>query len=168
MKESEIEKEFDKLKKSPSFEKDVKELFAVLEQRSKDRNVKNFLDDYFNLSVYDSSLDPEKITQEDLESEEAREMMIELLAERMYLDNMGNVPLFQTGNKGADRWAFYRTMGIATSVKGLLLDLAIFRVLCTEPLGPIGSWGLALGIVFSDKYIMGDFTYQFRRDAINQ
>lgn len=166
--ENEAEKEFEKLKNSPTFKQDVAELYAYLEEKSQDLNTKNILNKYFNLSAYESGSDATKITQEDLESEEAKEMMIELLAERMYLKNMGQWPIFQTGSSGADRWGFYRMTNIPFGLKGLIVDLAIFRVLCTEPLGPIGSFGLAMGIVFADKYIFGDLTYEKRREAINQ
>lgn len=166
--ESKVEKEFNALKNSENFEEDVKALFLFLEERSKEFNTKNFLNKYFNLSAYDSSMDPDKITREDLESEEAQEMMMELLAERMYLQNMGNWPIFQTGSTGADRWAFYRMNNISNGLKGLVLDLTIFRILCLEPAGPVGSFGLAMGIILADKLFLGDFTYTLRRDAINQ
>lgn len=164
---SEIEKEFEKLKESPTFEEDLKALMAYLEDKSKENNVKNFLDNNLNLGTY-SSLESDKITQEDLETEEGREMMMELLAERMYLQNMGNWPIFQTGNTGADRWSFYRMRNIVWDMKGLALNLAIFQIMCREPLGKVGSWGLILGIVLGDQFYSGDLTYGMRRDAINQ
>ena len=115
-----------------------------------------------------SSLDDDRITQEDLETEEGREMMMELLAERMYLQNMGNWPVFQTGNTGLDRWSFYRMRNIVWDMKGLALNIAIFQIMCREPLGKVGSWGLILGLVLGDQFFSGDLTYGMRRDAINQ
>ncbi len=165
---SEVEKEFEKLKQSPTFEKDVKELFAYLEEMSQKNNTKNFLDKYFSLSTYSSGDDPNKITQEDLETAEGEEMMMELLAERMYMQNMGEWPIFQTGNKGADRWSFYRLRNIVWDMEGLALNLAIFQIMCREPLGKVGSWALILGLVLGDKFYSGDITYGMRREAINQ
>jgi hypothetical protein len=165
---SELESEFERLKASPTFEKDVNELFSYLEEKSKKRNTKNFFDKYFNLSTYSSVDDKLKITQEDLESEEAREMMMELIAERIYLQNMGQWPIFQTGRKDTDRFTFYKTRNILWDVKGLAVNLAIFEMMCREPFGKIGSWGAILGLVFGDQYINGNFTYQYRREAINQ
>jgi hypothetical protein len=165
---SELEQEFNKLKKSPTFEKDINELFSYLEKQSKKRNTKNFVDKYFNLSTYSSIDDELKITQEDLESEEAREMMMELIAERIYLQNMGQWPIFQTGRKDTDRFTFYKTRNILWDVKGLAVNLAIFEIMCREPFGKIGSWGAILGLVFGDQYINGNYTYEYRREAINQ
>lgn len=164
---SEIEEEFEKLKNSPTFEEDIKGLMAYLNERASDNNVKNFLDNHLNLGAY-SSLEDERITQEDLETEEGREMMMELLAERMYLQNMGNWPVFQTGNTGLDRWSFYRMRNIVWDMKGLALNIAIFQIMCREPLGKVGSWGLILGLVLGDQFFSGDITYGMRRDAINQ
>lgn len=165
---SEIEKEFEKLKNSPTFEEDFAALMAYVEEKSKENNTKNFLDKHFNLSTYSSLDDEFRITQEDLETAEAQEVIMELLAERMYLQNMGNWPIFQTGNTGADRWSFYRVRNIIWDMKGLAVNLAIFQIMCREPLGKIGSWGLILALYFGDTMFSGDLTYGMRRDAINQ
>ena len=146
----------------------MKELFAYLEEKSKQNNTMNFLNKYINLNTYASGDDPTKITQEDLETAEGEEMMMELLAERMYLQNMGEWPIFQTGNKGADRWAFYRARNVVWDLKGIALNLAIFQIMCREPLGKVGSWGLILGLVLGDQFYSGDLTYGARREAINQ
>jgi hypothetical protein len=168
LKPSEVEEKFEELKKSPTFDKDMKDLFAYLEENSKKNNTMNFLNKYVNLNTYASGDDPSKITQEDLETVEGEEMMMELLAERMYLQNMGEWPMFQTGNKGADRWSFYRMSNVVFDLKGLALNLAIFQIMCREPLGKIGSWGLILGLVLGDKFYSGNLTYGMRREAINQ
>lgn len=165
---SELEVELEKLKASPTFDQDVKELVTYLEEMSKKNNTMNMMDKYFNLSTYSSLDDEFKITQEDLESEEAREMMMELIAERIYLQNMGQWPLFQTGRKDTDRFSFYRTRSILWDIKGLAVNLAIFEMMCREPFGKIGSWGAILGLIIGDQYLTGDFTYQWRREAINQ
>ena len=166
--ESELEKEFQKLKESKDFEKEVKELLSFLDEKSKLNNTKNFLDKYFNLSTYSSMDENLKITQEDLESEEAREMMMELLAERIYLNSMGDWPLFQVGSKDLDRFAFYRTRNLLWDIEGLVMNLAIFELMCREPFGKIGSWGAIISMIVAEKYLTGDITYQYRREAINQ
>mgnify|MGYP000356732230 CR=1 FL=1 len=104
---------------------------------------------------------------EDLESENGRDMMLELLAEKMYLENMGEWEAFQTGSKGLDRWSFYRARNLLTDMKGLALNLTIFQILCRKPIGP-ASFALALGLYFGDTWLFGDYTYAKRREAINQ
>ena len=121
-----------------------------------------------NVFEADANMGMDKITQEDLETAEGEEMMMELLAERMYLQNMGEWPIFQTGNKGADRWAFYRARNVVWDLKGIALNLAIFQIMCREPLGKVGSWGLILGLVLGDQFYSGDLSYGARREAINQ
>ena len=166
--DSKLEKIFNELKASPTFEKDVEELLSYLEEKSKKRNTMNMLDKHFNLSTYSSIDDDTKITQEDLESEEAREMLMELIAERIYIQNMGKSALFQTGGKDTDRFAFYKARSILWDIKGLAVNLAIFEMMCREPFGKVGSWAAILALVIGDQYITGDLTYQWRRDAINQ
>lgn len=165
---SEAEKEFEKLKNSPTFDEDVEALTAYLEKMSKKKNLKNWLDKYFNLSAYSSLEDNFRITQEDLESEEAREVMMALLAERMYLSNMGDWPLFQTGSAGTDRWAYYRAQNSFMDIKTMALNIAIFEIMCREPLGKIGSWGLVLGLTVGNWFVSGKLSYGWRREAINQ
>ncbi len=164
---SQVEKEFEALKNSPTFDQDFAALVAYVEEKSKANNTKNFIEKHLNLQTY-SSADDERITQEDLETEEGREVMMELLAERMYLQNMGNWPIFQTGNKGMDRWSFYRARNVVWDMKGLALNLALFQIMCREPLGKVGSWGLIFGLYLGDMMFSGDITYGTRRDAINQ
>ena len=94
--------------------------------------------------------------------------MMELIAERIYLQGMGSWPMFQTGGKDTDRWAFYRARNLAWDLKGLALNLTIFQMMCREPFGKVGSWVAILGMVVGDSYLSGDLTYQYRRDAINQ
>lgn len=164
---NEVEQEFEKLRNSPTFEEDFAALVNYVEERSKETNTMNVINDLFDLNKY-SSLDTDKITQEDLESEEAREAIMQMLAQRMYMENMGNWPIFQTGNPGLDRWSFYRVRNIIWDMKGLAVNLAIFQIMCRQPLGKIGSWGLILGLYFGDTMFSGDLTYGMRRDAINQ
>lgn len=164
---TELEKEFNELMKSPSFASDVKGLLAYLEEKSSQVNTKYYLDKFFNLGTY-SSLESNKITQEDLETEEGKEMMMELLAERMYLQNMGDWPIFQTGNHGADRWSFYAARATFWDIKSLAFNLMLFQIMCKEPLGKVGSWGLVLALYLGDQYVSGDLTYGYRREAINQ
>lgn len=162
------EEELEKLRASPTFEEDVKEMMAYMEEMAKKKNFKNILDKHFNLSAYSSLDDEFKITQEDLESEEAREVMLELMAEKIYLENMGDWPVFQTGNRGLDRWTFYRGRNVLTDLKGMALNIAMFEIMCRQPLGKIGSWGLILGLVMGDWMYSGKLTSSMRREAINQ
>lgn len=165
---TQIEEEFEKLRSSPTFEKDMQELLDFLEEKSKALSTRNVLDRYFHLSAYSSLDDELRITQEDLESEEAREMVMELMAERIYLQNMGTVPFFQTGKKGYDRFLFYRTRNILWDMKGIMLNLAIFELMCRQPFGKIGSWGAIIAMVLGDNILDNNFTLKLRREMINQ
>jgi len=167
---SAVEEELKKLQESEDFEKDFQALKDFMDEKAKDANFKNFLDKHINLSTYSSLDDDYHITQEDLETEEAREVMMELLAEKIYLMNMGDWPIFQTGNKGMDRWAFYRGRNILFDMKGMAINLAIFEIMCRMPAGAaaIPHWGLILGLTLGDWMLSGSFTYNIRREAINQ
>lgn len=167
IKSTPLEEKYKELTKDPNFDKEVKDLYAFLEKRSKDSNLKNFLNENFNLYTYKSGDDENRITQEDLETEEGREVMLELLAEKMYAENMGQWEAFQSGNTGADRWLFYRARNSFWDFKGLVSNLAIFQIMCREPLGKVGSWGLVLAIIVANEMLTGP-TYKYRREAINQ
>ena len=166
--DSQIEKELKVLMESPTFEDDLKNLMSYLEEKSKDRNLKNLIEQTFNVGAYNSIDGDMAITAKDLESEEAREVLMELLAERLYLQNMGDWPIFQSGNKGADRWLFYRGRNVLYDIKAVAVNLAIFQIMCREPFGKIGSWAAVFSLVIADQMISGNFTYGLRREAINQ
>lgn len=165
--ETPLEARYKELIKSPDFEKQLKKLNDFLEARSKDSNIKNFLNERLNLYTYKSGDDLTKITLEDLETKEGKEFMMELLAEKMYADNMGQWEEFQTGSTGGDRWLFYRVRNTAWDLKGLISNLAIFQIMCREPLGPRASWLLSLAIVGANELLSGP-NYKFRREMINQ
>lgn len=166
--DSQIEKELKVLMASPTFEEDVKALISYLEEKSEESNLKNLIEKTFNVGAY-NSLDGElALTSKDLESEEAREVLMELLAERLYLQNMGEWPMFQSGNKGADRWLFYRGRNVLYDIKAVAVNLAIFQIMCREPFGKVGSWAAVFSLVIADQLISGNFTYGLRREAINQ
>jgi hypothetical protein len=166
--ESKIEEELKKLTESPTFEEDVKELIDYLEAKSKEHNLKNTLNKWFNTGAYNSLDDDFRITREDLESEEAREALMELVAERLYLQNMGEWPIFQSGNHGADRWLFFRGRNVLWDLKGIALNLAMFQIMCREPFGKIGSWAAVIAMALGDQMFSGNLTYGLRREAINQ
>lgn len=165
---SQLEKQFDELKNDPEFEKKVAELIAYAKEREKDNNLKNFLNKHINLDFYSSEKYPEKITQEDLEGPEAQEFIMQLLAEKIYAENMGNHPVFQSGSHGADRWLFYNSRNVLFDLKALILNAAIFQMMCTQPFGKAGTWGAIISLVVTDSYISNKATYGFRRDWINQ
>lgn len=166
--ESDLDRELKELMESPTFEQDVKELITYLEEQSKKLNLKNYLEKLFNYGAYNSAGENYVISKEDLESDEAKEVMMELLAERMYLKNMGSWPIFQSGNSGADRWMFFRTRNLVWDLKGIAFNLAIFQVMCREPFGKVGSWLAVLSMVVGDSLLSGNLTYGLRREAINQ
>lgn len=166
--DSQIEKELKVLMESPTFEDDFKKLMSYLEEKSKERNLKNVIEQTFNTGAYNSLDGDLAITAKDLESEEAREVLMELLAERLYLQNMGEWPIFQSGNKGADRWLFYRGRNVLYDIKAVAVNLAIFQIMCREPFGKIGSWAAVFSLVIADQMLSGNFTYGLRREAINQ
>lgn len=166
--ESDLDRELKELMASPTFEKDVKELMSYLEEQSKRVNLKNWLENLFGYGGYNDIDGEFKISQEDLESPEAKEMMMELLAERMYLENMGSWPILQSGNSGADRWMFFRMRNVVWDIKRVAVNLAIFQVMCREPFGKIGSWLAVLSIVVGDSMLSGNLSYGLRREAINQ
>jgi len=162
---SEVEVEMVKMLSSEDFSTELKKLTDFLDDHKKDNNLKNFLEKHFTGT---KSRDATKLTIEDLQSIEGREFLMELVAERIYLMNMGEWSIFQTGNKGYDRWLFYNSRNLLFDIKGLALNLAIFEMMCTEPFGRVGSWAAILSMVFTDYYLSGSLTYQFRREAINQ
>lgn len=165
---SDVEKEFERIKNSPNFDEEYEKLLAYLDEMSEKKNFKNLLDKHFHLGAYNSLEDNERITQEDLETEEAQDMMLELIAEKMYLSNMGNWEAFQTGNKGMDRWSFYRARNAVWDIKGMALNIAMFEIMCRQPMGKVGSWGLVMALAVGDWMYSGKITYNMRRDAINQ
>lgn len=170
----EIKKEFEKLRQDPEFQKKLLAILKEVEKNNPDTSIKKFMDKYFNFSVLKSKDDLEKITLEDLETEEARELVMELLAERAYQNGMGDIPIFQTGNTGMDRWVFYRAYNIPNTIKSVAVDLLLFNIMCmasgenaTTRKKAIAFLS-AVGIQLADKWITAKIHYPIRRKAVNQ
>ncbi len=169
-----LENEYERIISSPDFDQQIKLLVGRIEAHQDDLNFKNLLDDWFSLAPDINSIDTDKLTLEDLQSEEGKEMLMEMLAEDIYLKNMGtgmpvnNFALMQSGSEGVDRWMFNRLKAFPTDAKRVAIDMAIFKLMCHEPFGPVGTFGAALAITFADRYLFGDLTYSLRREWINQ
>ena len=166
--ETELEKQYKELINDPEFKAKVSELLKMMKEQEKVMNTKKYLDKYLDLSASSKLEDSTKITGEDLQTEESKEFLMELLAERIYLENMGNMPLFQTGRTDLDRYFYYSVRDIPWNLKGLIVNLAIYDLICKEPFGKVGSWLTVMSIVVADRYFDGSIGYQLRREAINQ
>lgn len=169
-----VQEEFEKLRRDPNFQKRLEEILKEVYDKTSKNSVKKILDEHFNMSASTSKEDLEKITLEDLQSSEAQELIMELLAERMYLNSMGDIPLFQTGSTGTDRWFFYRLYNIPNTIKSVAVDLLIFRIMCmnsgsnSSKLDTAKAFLISLAIQLIDKRITTPILYEPRRKAINQ
>ncbi len=160
--DKEIQQRFEELKKDPEFEQKIKELFKFLEEQKVDQN---FLE-AFNRNFTDKTFDPEKLTPEDLNSPEIRDVLMETMSAQLYEENAGEH--LQTGSVGVDRYSFARLYGLYAVPKGIAVNLWIYRILCMSTLNPQAAYLKAGLIYMTDSLTNNAIYYKFRRDAINQ
>jgi hypothetical protein len=165
MKESDVEKRIEELKLAPDFEERVKKLYRFLDESKVFDQVSDKFKEYFSNESNSESINLDTITPEDLDSEEVREMILELMAKELYEEESGE--LIVTGNQMIDRYAFYRAYSVMTVPRGIVVSLAIFRVLCTS-VNPVQGVASAVGILLADRLIMRPIDYKVREWAINQ
>ena len=168
---TELQKKFQELKKRPDLQSALTSLLDYLDAASKERSLKNEVNKVLKLSAYlkyGKDIDPSKVRAEDLESGEMRQVLMELLAEKLYLDNMGGLIHMQSGNHGVDRWLFNRTRDTVWNVKGMMRNIMIFQFLCRQPFGKAGSVAAAMSVQIFDTFFLGGMSYGLRREWINQ
>lgn len=150
------------LQKDPNFKEEMKKLHKVLDDAKANENLVNRMEYLFT----DKEFDPEKITPKDLESPEMRELFLELIAKRIYYENMGGV--IQTGSPAYDRFAFSRLYGVVASTKGMAINLVIYNILCMGGANPALAYLKAGSVFIIDNLITCYYYYKFRREMINQ
>jgi hypothetical protein len=157
-----IEEEYEKLKNDPDFKEKLKKLHNFLEEQKVDQN---FIEN-FNHNFSDTNFDPEKISPADLESQEMRDMLTEIMSDQLYEENAGD--LLQTGSVAMDRYSFARMYGIYAVPKGIAVNLWIYHTLCMSSINPKAAYLKATLIYMTDSIFNNVVYYKMRRTSINQ
>ena len=161
---SEVIAEYKRIVASPRFKQEIQKLVTYLQKHQEDNSIKNFIGKYINAFPSDKMPDDYRVTLEDLESENARDVLLELIAEKIYLEKYGTTGIINSGYQGLDRYIYYRTKGTVHNWKSLIFNLGIYELLCRMPIANSGvaTFLTGLGIVITDNMVMEYFSLYFR------
>lgn len=158
------QEELEKLKNDPDFPNKMKALEQYIERNRLFDKVKDQLNSIFADAPKDGEVvDISKLTPADLETEEARDFIIDLIAKEMYENEAGN--MIVTGHPAMDRYAFYRAYEVLMIPKGILLGMAVFRTLCMTK-NPVMGVALSMSMIVANKLILSPINYKVREWAI--
>jgi hypothetical protein len=155
--------------RDPKFREEYVELLNYVEKMSKEKNLKFYLNKYFNLNKQYSHQDALKLTQEDLLSNEGQEFLLDLVAEEMYYREMGEWAIMQSGNKGMDLYIFSRFYSAPINgIWATAFGIAQLQLLCVQPFGKVGTMAAIIGMTLGEKWVTGKFWYNQRAQAVNR
>ncbi len=161
----EVEEKFQEIFNDPDFTARLKQLEQYIEKEGWLGEFKHAMSEYFNLQENNQPLELDKLTLEDLETEEARDFILELIARELYYEEAGE--LIVSGNTTLDRYTYYRMYDLIQIPRGILIATTIFRVLCTSA-SPAKGMALSMGILLANRLIVKPMDYRFRNWAISQ
>ena len=166
-KESAINERIEELRADPDFENKVKELAKFVENERIYEKFVEKIQEILQLETPEgmSVEEIEKLTPEDLENPETREIVIGLIVEQMYEEKAGE--MLVTGNNGLDRYSFYRLYSFLNIPKGLAMGIMMYRVMCMSP-SPQRGMAIAISMLLFNKLVINPFEYKFRNHVIGQ
>ncbi|MGK0367945.1 MAG: hypothetical protein ACI9QD_001085 [Thermoproteota archaeon] len=161
------EAEFEKLKLSPDYDKRIAGLTKYLQDNNLFEEMKTKFGKILHVETgYSiSEADLEKLRPEDLDDPEIREQMIDLITEKIYDDESGE--LVVTGNKAVDRYSYYRGFKLLSVTKDLALGMLIYRTMCTA-VNPRVGMAKAMGLIMANRLVIVPMEYKARQWAISQ
>lgn len=154
---SKIEEQFNQIKNSPDWKNDISDL----EQFLKNSNIENHF--YQRMTSYfgNSDQDLDKITLKDLESEEVKELILEMIALKLYEESQDGA-IIQTGSSPLDYYTYNRIFGVIAAPKAVLLGNYLTKVLCMSKLNPTLAYFQVLSLYTLDSILTDQLYYNGR------
>jgi hypothetical protein len=150
----EIEKRFRALEQNPESKKQIDELLKLLEEE-------NFVEKNFKSLKQDLLLGD--VDLYNLKDEQTRDIVHQLLAREIYREQQGE--WIATGNRVADKVAFYRAIDPVGITKSVGVSLAALAVLCRTK-NPYLGLATAMGLIAFDKLIVDQPILMLREEMI--
>lgn len=165
----------EKLKQSPTFEQDIKELEKYLDNHSELRQYADGMKDLSHEMILTimgkdkteklSAKELSQITEEKLKDPAVQERLMLLLEDKAYADGAGKL---QLGGAGIDRLAYNTKWSAYTIPINMGIQYMAFKTLCLMQDKPWQAAGVFLAIQMARQYGSGHFYFQGRKEDINQ
>lgn len=179
--EQEAKERIEQIAKSPTYEQDIRELEAYLENRNDlqefvdkyDDKVKRSINAIYSAFQGEEPTDRSDFTLEDLNkldqaalsNPEVQERLMDLVADDIYDQELDGMT---TGSSGADRLLYNTGYNAVSNTINVGLSVAIFQAVCSN----LDNTGKALAIFaganIARSKIFGDIYYEGRKQTIGQ
>lgn len=150
---------------SPEKQRELLRLKALLEDESFTDKVTDKFYEIIKVFKTNSENEDFQLTEENLDSEEGREMLLRAVMKELYEEERGEL---SSGNEGVDRYLYYSGVGIPFMFLDALVTLKIYKTMCMAPLNPKMAF-IKSALIFSAYSVFYDvLNYPLRKELINQ
>jgi hypothetical protein len=148
--------------------KEFQELKDTWEKKGVYQKFQEFIDQYLSDHPDDQNFPFElKELQNPQELSKAkREILMAMITAQIYEERKGEH--IQTGDAGADRYAFHAAYGFVMIPKDLIITVLIYDTLCLGQLQPQKAFLQAFSVYLANRLIGDQLYYYVRRESINQ
>lgn len=168
----EAEAKLEELKKSPTFEQDMKDLIAYLEDRSEIQEAVDHYDDRIKEMIGVLTGNPDfteadlaKLEQSDLTDPEVQEKIMDVLADDLYDEQMDGDT---TGSSGIDRLLYNTGWNAGSNAVNVGISVAIFQAVCSNLDSPAKALAIFSGATIARSTGFGYLYFKGRTEMINQ
>ena len=104
------------------------------------------------------------LSSTDFEDEHLRNVLLKELANKMQSNPEGG--LFQSDNPGRDLLYYNRAYGVPAAVKGLMLGLLTYKLLCERGINQKLNMGMAMSVFILDGFASRIIYFEGRKHFI--
>lgn len=159
--ETKIVEEFDKIKKSPDWKDKILELEEKLEKSQIEEHFYQKIESSFT----DQKFDLNKLTLDDLNSEEVQEEILKLIALNLYEETQDGA-IIHTGSSPLDYYTYNRLFGLVAAPKSILMSQYLTKILCMGELKPALAYFQVISLYAIDSIITDQLYFHGRKELL--
>jgi len=170
--EATAREKLEEIQKSPTYEQDMKDLIAYLENRSEIQEAVDRYDDRIKemLGVLTgkpdfTEKDLENLDQDALKDPQIQEKILDVIADDLYNDQMDGTT---TGSSGIDRLLYNTGWNAGSNAINVGISVAIFQSVCSNLDSPVKALGIFSTATVARSLGFGYLYFKGRTEAINQ
>lgn len=170
--EAEARAKLEEIQKSPTFDQDMKDLIAYLENRSEIQEAVDHYDDKIKEMIGVLTGNPDftekdlaNLDQKALENPEVQEKILDVIADDLYNDKMDGMT---SGSSGVDRLLYNTTWNAGSNAVNVGISVAIFQAVCSNLDSPAKALAIFSGATIARSTGFGYLYFKGRTETINQ
>lgn len=170
--EADARAKLEELRKSPTYEQDMKDLIAYLENRSEIQEAVDRYDDKIKETIGVLTGNPDftekdlaELDQAALQDPEIQEKIMDVIADDLYDEKMDGTT---TGSTGVDRLLYNTGWNAGSNAVNVGISVAIFQAVCSNLDSPAKALAIFTGASIARSTGFGYLYFKGRTETINQ